>query len=627
MIRSIIKQDALLSSWRLMTAILLGNSMMLGSILFAITGPFSHEWPPYLPDMETIWCLLIALMLVILLSVPIMRHRCGSLLLTLPISARHIWLAHLATVVFWLTGAMMLIFAIAAIMVTLLPTEIGSQRMMTSADLLAPGVYLYCGLLLVVTWLQCLQPQLHQVRFSRYFCAHLTGALILLTGFVWLNEHLPLWFAFMPLPAVYLLARQTYKSIPLQFTLAPRDAARNEDTGPDPAVSQADWSARREQAKPGWKRQLNIAAMVWRLIYDRWSRQFLLAAPWLFFFGMILEGTLFNDDETQYTMPFMAAYLLFVFSRLVIRRLSRFDPLPISRRLIFGLIVWPFSLCLGAGYLTGYLVTEFKSDPGELVFFEIAPECRPDSVLGVALLPRYFEIDMDGKVEDIVSPWGETTTPRILSPIKGLPVVIYKPYSTDGASSEAFIAWQLSRAVQTIYGDSIAPADLAENYLTSNDPDAGRPVTGKHESLTLAADYPELSPVHYGHGAPGIFLVIGVLLLITLQMNFRIMRGYSSVKRVNVAFVVSLVLLLGLHVGQYVMDIIGVFDFVLIGAFWKIALRNLYLAVPGGNVSLWLVSLLLIGLVYRWVERGFAGVESVYTDVKESSCWWRISDR
>ena len=451
----------------------------------------------------------------------------------------------------------------------------------------------------------------------------LTTVGIGLIGFITLSQRLPFFFGFIPLGIAYPIARQAYRSVPEMFTLLPR-APKEMAGGPGPTVAaeRLSWPVDTgREVKPDWRRMLDIGRIVWRTLYDRWSRQFLLAAPWIFIFGMLLQGSFFQDDELRFSQLFLATYLLFTFSRLVIRRVSRLDHLPISRRMIFAIMTLPFLLCLVSGYLTGYICHSLDKESGEIIYFQDSPGQSPGALEGITLLPQYFEIALDGNIAEIVSPWGETATPRRLELIKGLPVAIYKPYTTDRASTREFIAWQLRRAVKKVYGDSIPAAELSDTYLTNSDP-----VGSKAGGLTIAADYPSLSLTPGGHLSPFIFLLVAGGALVTQKINFNIMRGCSSRKKVTAAFITSLVVLLGLHMGQYILDMLNVLDLTAITSFYQILIRAIYTALPAAVILIWSVSILLTGLIYWWAERSFCNVESIYVDVNQSSCWWRVTD-
>jgi hypothetical protein len=143
-----------------------------------------------------------------------------------------------------------------------------------------------------------------------------------------------------------------------------------------------------------------------------------------------------------------------------------------------------------------------------------------DGPWSVTVPLRVYRVAWDGRPPAVTSPWGESRAAESIPIVRGGRAVIWNPFSAPEGSSARFVALQISRAVEAVYGASITPEEVEALWVETL-PD-GR-VVGRNPSLQLRAGRPGLAP-RSGPVPPVIFSLVlapWFLLLAILHSAYR----------------------------------------------------------------------------------------------------------
>jgi hypothetical protein len=311
-----------------------------------------------------------------------------------------------------------------------------------------------------------------------------------------------------------------------------------------------------------------------------------------------------HDQDDRLMFSILTIYLLISAVLPMLRNLHIFDPLPITRRRIFVVLSLYTVAIFSAGYGLGRLgVVHLQNNP-EQIYFNLQQSTQAHAVL----VPiEQFEIAWSGEAPPIIAPWGETHQPKEIPIQPGLPTVMYKPYTTPPSASIDFVAWQIHRAMNAVYGRALSPDEIKTRYLEVDETGRVRP---QGEALTLRSDDPSLSPRTTLAVFPVLMLLICFPYLLLTGLVLRLMSNrYTLAQRKAIAWYVmgaALVLMLG-FVG---MAIAGLVDPWALWSSLKIGLRHLQQGVPGGGIELWVVCAGLLWVAYRVAEKAFARHEA-----------------
>lgn len=168
---------------------------------------------------------------------------------------------------------------------------------------------------------------------------------------------------------------------------------------------------------------------------------------WLILIGMAGAVTVFTLEFFDGTNAFLAMVLVTVWHLPVLQtsleRMTAFDPLPISRRVLWAHTIGPLLVAIIMGALIGQIVN--RADP--------TGWSQIHSREGTLEVPwEYLEIARDGSAPSVASPWGESATPKAMPLWRGRPAALYNPYEATPESSARFIEFQKRRAVEAVYG-------------------------------------------------------------------------------------------------------------------------------------------------------------------------------
>jgi len=526
------------------------------------------------------------------------RTRCSPLAMALPLPARRLWLSHMFAVL--LAGA--LIIATSLGDVALIHRLVG-ERVHPGAELemVDLAVLLGVALALAVVLLQASKPELSVIPFGRGYALRMVLILIGVLGLMITLGALPLPWTLVPLAVAFAVAVRSYRSLPAAFTLVPLRAVSEDRRGPRTDPLTAAEKAAFTGSRRGHRRFLLATvysspklgpATIWFM------------SPLFIMFGMIFAGStgIWEDlrDLRILYIP-MIVWLLLLLTNQAIRLLPPFDPLPISRRLLLALIVLPSLLALSLGYAAGRIAVAAQAQKKSQIEY-----LKGESHYFVRVPVGHWKIAWDGEPPASSSPWGETHAARKTPLFPGSRVVLYSPFSTPEGSSPEFVALQISRAIEAIYGAKVSPTEIGNRYLELRDDGS---VGLKETGFTLPEDYPDLRPRGEGPGFPLIIMVLVALpFLVLLTLFLRTYRAGVGDWVRNLVFVVLTVLMVALMAGQMVAAIAGVMEPPVARGFLEILIRQLGETVPG-TLTAWGGSALLLAGAYWLAQARFKRIE------------------
>ncbi len=517
------------------------------------------------------------------------RRRCGELEATLPISARRLWLAHLAALLAADLISLILIVGLSfGVLGFLQGLEEGLARPFpTASDLLL----LVSGFLLLLAW----RESDHGIRPVTRVGGLLQLATILALILV-LAQRPAASFLLLLLPAIVLFWR-SWRGLPAVFESRRRGrprSARPERTGTAAAGFETGGGAPAPI----------IQSMTLLFTTAKHPAALLLGYGFLFGFGMVQGGISADLMNIRLNYVPMTAYMILAMTAKPLQILGPFEALPLSRRRMLAILLLPCLGLLSLGYLAGRIGAEPGSDRIRYLRTEEAD---------LLVVPRSAcELAWDGIAPPIESPWGESHPVWSSELVKGSSVRIYSPFSAPAGSSPRYFAWQLSRAAKAIYGVDLDQDELRRRFLERDTSGALRIRAERcrdGEFIALSAEYDGLRPVR---GAPWFPLLIGLATLVSLLLlppYLRSFRANLSDGRRNLAFAVMLTGLIVVHLGVYVLLMTGLIQDYLLSGVVEILARRIEVVWPAARFGFWFLMILSLAGAWRLALRSFSRAE------------------
>jgi hypothetical protein len=191
---------------------------------------------------------------------------------------------------------------------------------------------------------------------------------------------------------------------------------------------------------------------------------------------------------------------------------------------------------------------------------------------------------------------------------------MYSPFSIPQGSSRKFVAWQISREIDAVYGVDIAPDEIAgyiDRYFERDEDGAWRLVRWGDR---FREDYPALSVRRRGRSIAAIVLILGVVWFLQAAWLIRTyLRGETPsflalLWRVLPA-VFPVVFLAGLiWLGEY-----GYTSSWKLTAFAGILVRQFADKLPGNPFALWALVILVLVVCYLIAEAAFRRAQTPLT--------------
>ncbi len=539
------------------------------------------------------------------------RDRCRAFDLGLPISARRLWVSHVLALTLLGLGFLALTVGMLELLFWILgsATRDLSPLRWALVDLIGPMIAV---LILIVVLHQSPRPSLHRIPGNRTYILYSVLLIGSCAGLVTELSSLPAVAALLPLILAVLIAIRTWRSVPAAFVTVPFEGYATA------AAVQAGRAAPHEWEK--FAGRLGGLGRQWFLFRLFCLKPGIgLAAGFLFFplflgWGVVLSG-LFSAwqglELPQFSYVILTGYLLVSYLPAQSQRIHGLVPLPISRRNLFAILILPgfltIALGCGAGMIGTFLLERSQlqvrfSARDSAGLFPPYPLSNPT----VRVPARYCSIAWNGNRPEVESPWGEVHRVGAFPLYKGSRAVVYSPYSTPEGSSPRFVALQITRAVQAVYGLTVPYQEVLDRYLEVRDDKA---VGLKEGGALILEDHPGLRVQGRIALFPVLMLSIGVTWLGGASIYFKACRATVSDGGRKIAYFVLLAVGMGSVVAQVAIMIAGLVRVDIAGAGLRILLRDLARALPGGDLSLWIVCGLLFLALYLPARAWFRDIE------------------
>ncbi len=312
--------------------------------------------------------------------------------------------------------------------------------------------------------------------------------------------------------------------------------------------------------------------------------------PMVLFFGLLLGGGSSlvgaNFDMKLFFLP-VTIYTLMSASAFPVGGLKALDALPVNRARIFVLLQAPLLILLLVGYVAGTVVNHHSRDHDELIVF-----ADHEDSYGVLVPVEYFELMPEGESGLVVAPWGESHPQRMLAVVEKEndedELRLWKPFTTPRGSSLEYVSWQLSRAVDSIYGVHVDPVQLAEQYFVVN---KSGDVRLREDELTLSADHPEWKAKATISNGPLVLLGLGVVWLPLLSIFFLMSRIKHRPWQRKVALWGGMAFTMSLHLVLFMSSLFLSFDPDFLEVVIMLKMSAMAENMPAGPLTFWLVSL------------------------------------
>jgi hypothetical protein len=532
--------------------------------------------------------------------------RCGSLEMTLPLAARDLWLARMGAIA--LSTAVLLAAGCAVALIR--------NVLRGAAPTLPPPAIEICinqwaVILLALAAVQIRDRSLARVEihiesvvfFALVWICGLALLLVLPTQ----PPHV-VWIVFI---LAVSLHGWVFRSLPAAFAAVPAEAA------PVPLAELPALSDRLPAPKDA-ARGL-IALTVLRALH--WHGFVLFIALLLLLTCVRQVGYWIDGLNDLVRLP-QVWVLLTAFLTGGMLRLRLIDYLPIRRRFVFACLVLPGVFLAVAGILIGSLSAwiEAGGRPLAVCVQPVPPGERRDPesswegdspVAGASFVRvpfRFWEVSGPGGQAAVLdAPWGEIHPAPQIQVTDGGRLAIYEPYAAPLGCSPQFVAQQLARAIEKIYGTAIPPAELQRRYIDTLADGSAHIAPG---SFTLLEDYPHLRARDLSRRLP--LTILAGLLPWFLAMAMTLRRFFGNVSLSLKAWFPPLAaLFMALAwLPEVWVSATGFTDRWALAAVTNIQMRLLCEWIPGGALVLWGLTVILLLIGYRLAERQFRWIET-----------------
>jgi len=516
-------------------------------------------------------------------------RRSTNWLQSLPVASRTIWTAHVRALVLAVSllilGMIVVVQGLSLLVSRFDPHEF-HHPMEIPILFVRPWLVMLAVALCLGAWRSGLADPLNAAGWNRwrYFLA--LGAIATLV----ILQMAPLPVALLPVLAAYVWARRQNASLPPALALAERQEK--------PVVQDATSVSAHGRRTVHW--------IVVRQLF-KWPLTWILGIPITFLLGLV-QGGFFSfaqdADFARYFNVWITVYMLIAFVGHFLENLHKVDHLPISRGLLMRWLLVPNLVALLAGGFIG-TVFDLARERGESIAFE--NDATQDHS-GLLVPVDLWRPVWGGEPPTVTAPWGETRSLVIQQVIKGLPLHLVKPFTTEPGASADFVAWQIARATEAAHGVELDPDEVRDSYLVTG-PNGS--VQVREEGLTLVADG-FVTP--RGPVGPILGLLMGftvVTSLVAFWLIFRACGQGLTPRRIKTVFWTAMGVLMLFHLGGYGLLMSGSLREWAVTALIEGLAGWLGSYGPAGFAVTWAVGLLLSLAAWRLCARAFARVEGV----------------
>jgi len=539
--------------------------------------------------------------LMLLVATVKISMRSAILSLALPIRPRVLWMVRMAAILL----STCLPLAVLTLMITVRDSLGGA--LVVDTYILGIGGQMAAGLVLTIVLLQQPFASLYRIEWSwaytvyGFLMAGIVLLIVLASPVTWLSMVILLALALALGIGVYLRLPASFAVVDAEPDAPP--------VGGESFPRQGDKATRRQgdEFPVGWESfprsrplESDSATPFPRLLFITIVRHLLHQwQSWLLLLGLFLYGFIVGDSfrEGKELVPFLIFPAAWTYGTIGVcaRRLSSFDPLPVSRRRLF---LYPAVSALVV-FLLGVGLSEVRqavdSHPPRMINYHDHELHTP---------AEFCEIAWDGIVPEVSSPWGERYTPGGHRVLPGSPAVVYDPYEHGPNSSLKFIAFQVDRSIEAVHGVPV-PA-------TYSDPDYRLPEgyadAIRRGAFTVEGSRNRTSEIRfktYGLGAAIVILVLMPVYVLALLGQSATPRG-RTFRWLAIGFMIFVV---GVMAAAVVLDGLGLTEAWAIGAFPWICLRYLSLAIPLHPALVWTLIAAAVAVGFFPVRRAFERME------------------
>jgi hypothetical protein len=516
--------------------------------------------------------------------------RCGHFDLMLPVPASRLWLSHVTAVT--LSAAANLAVALGLIGAVQWALRSLPEAPLGVPILIAIAVHVGAGLILAVVAIESLELDSCETSPGRRGLVVRSMILVVVGALSVLLVAQSLPMALIPMGLALVVGARTLRRLPVAFTLVPletRAAGRPRLGGRRGAAEE--WAKAETDAGPLRLFRhffLTVQGTKWGAVTP------LIIYPLIAFMGAVAGGAFFGWPELQdlrYLYIPLYVYILFSPVPAAVEALAHLDPLPIARRTLLALVTAPALVCFVLGYGVGHVVSVEAERSENLIVYQ---EERNGTHHYLEVPIGRTEIAWHGGPPVSTSPWGETH-PAWEDPVwRGSRIRFYSPYHTPEGSSSEFVALQVSRAVEAIYGRRVPSGEIRERYLAQ---DEGK-VVPAGEGLTLVEDYPDLEPLGRGPVLPFFLLTVGLPWILLVAFFLRSYRVGWSERWRKLIWVGAAIVAFGLVTVPFVLAVRDILEPWAIRGLIEIPLREAGESVVG-TLAAWALSLLPLVGGYR----------------------------
>jgi hypothetical protein len=554
------------------------------------------------------------------------RTRCTPFNMALPIPTRKLWLSHLAAVA--MSGVAILaatVGPVTGVLWIIWKLKGGDSWFSLWPE---PGLdslvaHVCAGFFLALFVLQSPAPARDRLERTPRSILY-TLVVMAAVFFAVLGLHtLSPWTTFLTLALAAATGWYRARSAPTAFELSAADSGAAVHTGR--AGADLQWASVTAGAKRGgvaFGRLLNRTILRCFYVGTKAKHAPAITVPFLLLFGAAISGLDgYWIEEGSFRILFipMVSYTLIAFTAHPLSTIYLVDAMPVSRRRILNLLVFPSLLVLSVGWLGGEVTKiwlENNRPPQHEPLY--LRHSRDNGHYYVYVPGSALEISWDGELPKTAAPWGEEHEVWSRPLFRWGPVRLYSPYHTPEGCSYEFTAWQISRAVEKVFGEEIPADEIADRYLRRR---ADNTAALAGEALTIRADYPDLRRVQKGGPVfPAILSTATVLWLLSMTILIRVYRpGYTRKKRQFVTVAVMAGLMALWLIEMLIAPIAGL---VYMDGYLSVVYTLFDRAghsIPA-TLMVWLASALLVWGAYEIALRSFRRAEAVMERQAGTGC-------
>ena len=320
---------------------------------------------------------------------------------------------------------------------------------------------------------------------------------------------------------------------------------------------------------------------------------------WILLLIVVASAAVVTAEFFKGTNAFLPLFFLLIYHLPLLQTaldgMTPYDPLPISRRVLWAHTVGPIivSAALGAGIA----LTIFVLNPRPFTQVQFNGCC-------VEVPWEYLELSRDGRTPTVIAPWGESFTPRTQPLWRGRAISLYGPYEVGSESSSRFVEYQMRRAVEAVYGIPL-PAELSSPDYETPPSIAGGAERG---AFTLDVTRGRLSEDRNRTAAVALLLLtlVGTVLMFTALLQFGSSVHRKVFKWVALGFIIFLVVI---AIALSAARLLGFTQLWYVGALISIGVRTLAHWLPLPTTALWVLCVMCWIGSYLLLERLFGTIE------------------